>query len=146
MSGQGLAHPPGGEVKRMSYIKHEHKAECSRYQFDEWIPHTAPDVLWFNIQDVGSYQGSVYGFGLYKGKLLVYEDYYGSCSGCGAWGEGGEPESQEEILGRSKLFDTLDEALDYLPKIDHYDNPDRKVATEALKEIEAFRKSTPQEG
>jgi len=127
----------------MPVIQHVHKTECPRYDHKDWVCHVAPDVLWFSVQDVGSYQGSVYGFGLYKGKLLIYEDSYGSCSGCGAWGEGGEPETQEDLLKNSKEFDSLEDALAYLAKMDRYERPDMAEATEALKEASQFGKAKP---
>jgi|SRR3990167_3775875 len=120
----------------MPVIKHVHKDDCPKYDHKEWVCHIAPDVLWFDIQDVGSYQGSVYGVGLYENQFVLYEDYYGSCSGCGAWGDGGEPESQKDVLSKSRLFKEKDEILEAIAKIDSYDTPDVEKMFEAVKEID----------
>lgn len=43
--------------------------------FSDWLPYIAQDMIWFNVHDVGSYQGSVYGVAIYRGKIGIYEDY-----------------------------------------------------------------------
>lgn len=128
----------------MPIIEHEHRENCNRHDYTEWLCHVAPDVLWYKIEDWGSYSGQVFGVGEYQGQIIVYKDYYGSCSGCGVWGgfspdeAGGEPQSQEEVLSNSKLFDDLNEAYDYLKKDDNiYGSlrPDYKGFSVALEEI-----------
>jgi hypothetical protein len=42
------------------------------------------------------------------------KDYFGSCSGCGAWGEGGEPETLEDVLRNGELFDDPADALAFV--------------------------------
>ena len=44
------------------------------------------------------------------------KDYYGSCSGCGAWGEGGEPETLKDVLSNGELFKTKKQALEFAVK------------------------------
>lgn len=71
-------------------MEHKHDEDCFRnynYSFREYLIHAAPSFLWADVQDVGSYQGRVYGIAWYNKQIALYEDYYGSCSGCGAWGE-----------------------------------------------------------
>ena len=111
---------------------------CSTFTFQEWLPHIAPDLFWFDIQDVGSYQGSVYGVAKYKKQIVIYEGYYGSCSGCGAWGEGGEPVSQDEVLKSCTIHDNAKEAIKAIAKLDHYDNPDKDKMIEAVEHIESL--------
>jgi hypothetical protein len=121
----------------MPVQKHVHKEGCE-YSGDGYLHYlvsAAPSILWYNVQDVGSYQGSVYGVGEYKKQILIYEDSYGSCSGCGAWGEGGEPKNEEGVLSMSKLFSNVAEAMKYLAKIDYYDAPDMDALTQAVKEV-----------
>jgi len=113
---------------------------CSCSNFQEWLPHIAKDIFWFNIQDVGSYQGSIYAIGTFEKQFLIYEGYYGSCSGCGAWGEGGEPESQEEVLKSCTLLKTKEDAIRHLLKLDRWDKPDTDVMLKALDEVESFLK------
>ena len=86
----------------------------------------APEIDWYHVEDVGSYQGTVYALGKYKDKLFVMKDYYGSCSGCGAWGEGGEPEKLKDVLGHGELFKSKKEALNFVLKVwakDGYEKP-----------------------
>jgi len=123
-------------------IQYKHECNCQRAEFKEWLPHIARDFLWFDIQDVGSYEGSVYGVALYKNKIVIYEDMYGSCSGCGAWGEGdgGEPQSQDEVIELSKMFDTVGSALDYINnEMSKYDEPDINDMTKAIHEADDYR-------
>lgn len=110
------------------------------HDYAEWLIGAAPDVLWYDIQEVGSYQGQVFGVGLYKRQVAIYEDYYGSCSGCGAWGEGGEPTSQEEVLNSCTLFSTKEEALEYVKdqwESDRYrsEYPDLDKMKSAIEEV-----------
>ena|SRR5687768_12034116 len=123
-------------------IPHKHECNCQRAEFKEWLPHIARDFLWFDIQDVGSYEGSVYGVALYKNKIAIYEDMYGSCPGCGAWGEGGlgEPQSQDEVIELSKMFDTVGSALHYINnKMCKFDEPDINDMTKAIHEVDDYR-------
>jgi hypothetical protein len=120
----------------MPVQKHEHSESCKYNDgFLHYLVSAAPNILWYDVQDVGSYQGNVYGVGKYDQKILIYEDYYGSCSGCGAWGEGGEPTNEAEVLSKSHLFETKEEALKYLITIDHYERPDHGKMIQAIDEI-----------
>ena len=111
---------------------------CDSSDYQNWLPHIAPDFFWFDIQDVGSYQGQVYGIAIYNKQIAIYEDYYGSCSGCGAWGEGGEPESQDAVIQHCKFFETKDEAILYSAKMDNYEKPDMDKFIKAIQEASAF--------
>ena len=77
----------------------------------------APEISWYYVEDVGSYQGTVYAIGKYKKQWFVMKDYYGSCSGCGAWGEGGEPETLKDILENGELFKSKKQALDFVTRV-----------------------------
>ena len=127
-------------------VKHEETCDCQAYNFEDWLPHIAKDFFWFNIHTVGSYQGRVYGVALYKNQIGIYEDYYGSCSGCGAWGEGGEPTSQDEVISKCKFFDSVIDAVSYLAKIDSYERPEVEPMIEAIKKIESFRNTKEKDG
>lgn len=115
---------------------HKHEDGCKwSGGFLHYLVEAAPDILWYDVQDVGSYQGSVYGVGEYKGQCLIYTDYYGSCSGCGAWGEGGEPSDMEEVLGHCEKFDSEKEALKYLATLDSYNRPNIAAMQQAIEEV-----------
>lgn len=116
---------------------------CNKYDYQDWLVHISPDFFWFNIQDVGSCQGQVYGVAVYNKQIAIYEDYYGSCSGCGAWGEGGEPTSQDEVIKLCKLFDTKEESIVYCAKMGGCEKPEMGEFTKAIKEASEFLNSTP---
>ncbi len=111
---------------------------CEECDFEEWLPHIAPDMFWFDIQACGSYQGEVFGVAEYDKKIAIYGGYYGSCSGCGAWGEGGEPISQEEVLKSCILCNTADDAIEKINKLDAYSSPDKERMIKAVRQIQSF--------
>jgi hypothetical protein len=121
--------------------KHTENCQFSEY-YAEFVIKASPDILWYDIQDVGSYQGSIYGVGKYKKQIVIYEDGYGSCSGCGEWVEanewslaGAQPHNQEEVLNKSKLFATKEEAKQYVLAMDFYEKPDTERMIKAIEEI-----------
>ena len=85
----------------------------------------APEISWYHVEDVGSYQGTVFAIGKYQKKWFVMQDYYGSCSGCGAWGEGGEPEKLKDVLSHGELFEKKKDAFNFAFKTykDSYEPP-----------------------
>lgn len=91
-----------------------------------WI--AAPEIKWLYVEDVGDYQGVVFAIGKYQRKWFIMQDYYGSCSGCGAWGEGGEPEKLEDVLSHGELFTTKKATLNFAIKTykDSYESPTEK--------------------
>ena len=115
-------------------MQHVHRERCDlgEGQYLHYLVAAAPEVLWFDVQDVGSYQGMVFGVFLYLGRVFVYEDSYGSCSGCGAWSEGVNPTSLEEIVKKSKEFASEGAALDYIHKFESYESPDRERLKRAV--------------
>ena len=123
----------------MSYIQHKHDDNCKYGSYIHYLVEAAPSILWFDVQDIGGYQGSVYGVGLYKSKILIYEDYYGSCSGCGAWGEGGEPNSESDVLLKSTQFDTVEDTFAYLLNTKFDGGPNTTQMQKAIKEADKFR-------
>lgn len=122
-----------------------HTESCDKWcshSYAGWLVSVAPDVLWFDVQDVGYYSGTVYGVGRLKKDILLFQDGYGSCSGCGAWGEGGEPCDMEDVLAHSELFQTPEFALEHVEKewMHSYEKPDQEVVTNAINEAAAFGK------
>ncbi len=120
-----------------------HTSDCDGWcdhSYAGWLVSAAPDVLWYSVQDVGQWQGEIYAVGKYRGQILLYADSYGSCSGCGAWGEGGEPANQKEVLAHSKLFSGG--ALKYASEHwrdkleDWEDKPDFEKVAAAIQEAE----------
>lgn len=91
--------------------------DCCGDVFEHFLSLVAPEIVWKYIEDVGSYQGTVFAIGAYDGQIFVMKDYYGSCSGCGAWGEGGEPVSLEDVLGNGELFSSAEEALNFVNRV-----------------------------
>lgn len=97
----------------------------------------APEIKWYYVEDVGSYQGIVYAIGKYKSKIFVMKDYYGSCSGCGAWGEGGEPETLKDVLGHGELFTNKKKALDFVQKT--WGNEYESVTKDYIEALQSLR-------
>lgn len=79
-------------------------AEIGDDPFFEFLVAASHGVEWYAFDVTGDWQGEVSGVGIYDGKLVLYEDSYGSCSLCGAWGEGGEPCDLDDVLSRSTLY------------------------------------------
>lgn len=117
---------------------------------DDYLIAASPDILWFWEEWTGSYQGSVYALGIdtVEKKLVAFRGYYGSCSGCGAWGEGGEPTCKQDIIGQSNVFDTIDELDKFLFKhrssddydywFGHYEPPLVADVQEAFNRIKEY--------
>ena len=127
-------HVPEGEM-------HTDKCDSWCYHaFAGWLVSIAPDVLWFDVQDVGTWSGNVYGVGVFRGDILIYEGFYGSRSGCGAWGEGGEPGSQQEVINNSKLFAGPQLAIEYVTdeSFGDWETPDKAVILAAISETAPF--------
>ncbi len=114
------------------FMKHAHKHDCEKNYYGEFLCSAAPDFLWYCVQDVGSYQGQVFGIATYKGKVGIYEDYYGSCSGCGAWGEGGEPEKQQDVIDNATLFNDREAAIAHIDTLEEKEDLDRKKFEDAI--------------
>ncbi|AXF52587.1 MAG: hypothetical protein [Caudoviricetes sp.] len=70
----------------------------------------------------GGYEGMVatcvkFNDGKFKDKFAIYNDYYGSCSGCDAWEDATDEEVKNMCIGLSNqcyLFDKLDDVKDFL--------------------------------
>lgn len=95
----------------------------NRYAHYLWM--AAPEIKWIYVEDIGSYQGTVYAIGKYQRQWFVMRDYYGSCSGCGAWGEGGQPSTLDEVLSHGELFLNRKQAIEFVQAwIEHeYETP-----------------------
>jgi len=125
----------------MPVIKHQHKINCPCGEdfFIHYLIDAAPEILWFNVQDVGSNKGRLYAVGLYQGEYLIYENDYGSCQQCGeVWGGGDEPVSLEDVLKLSNIFYSPEKAKEYVLKIGPYDSPDIKAMEHAINEITTY--------
>ena len=134
-------HVPEGET---------HTDKCDlwcNHTFAGWLVSIAPDVLWFYVQDVGCWSGNVYGVGVFRGDILIYEGFYGSCSGCGAWGEGGEPGSQQEVLANSSLFNRPELAIATISddKFARWGTPDKAAMITAIEETVPFLRHMDEE-
>lgn len=77
-------------------------------------------IVWAKM--VGDYQGTNYIIGIADKKVLACGVGYGSCSGCGAWGEGGEPISPKDLIDSGVYGKTLEETLQWADEepISHY--------------------------
>ena len=97
----------------------------------------APEIEWYYVEDVGGYQGEVYALAKYEGKIFIMHDYYGSCSGCGAWGEGGEPEKLKDVLGNGELFEEKKDAINFVEKTykNNYGNNPTNTFFEKLRSL-----------
>lgn len=124
---------------------HKHNKDCPCSNYLDYLVKAAPDILWYDVQDVGSYSGSVFGVGEYKKKILIYTDYYGSCSGCGGWGEGGEPRDMDMVLENSELFDSREKALESISQLQKDEMPDRDRMRKAINEVADSIRSIPEE-
>ena len=130
----------------MDYIKHievkvgdygwidTSKCPCGD-MYAHYLFIAAPDIDWIYVEDVGSYQGVVFAIGMYKDQWFIMKDYYGSCSGCGAWGEGGEPEKLEDVLSHGELFDIKEQAKQFVEKTYMSENSWDEQPTEKFMEI-----------
>jgi hypothetical protein len=80
----------------------------NEYDFKNYLIDATPEILWFGVDAQGDYTGQVQAVGVYDNGVLVFKGYYGSCSGCGGWGEGGEPRNLKEVKDYSTLYWELD--------------------------------------
>lgn len=71
----------------------------------------------------GDYQGMVATCvkftkgGKFKGKYAIYNDYYGSCSGCDAWEDASNEEVTNMCIGLANsayVFKTLEDVIEFL--------------------------------
>ena len=129
----------------MPFINHEHNDKCpygdSSYLY-EYLIKAAPDILWFEFQDIGDYSGTIYAIGVLNRKILYYVDSYGSCSFCGAWGQdsdSAEPKNEKEVLERSILYDNETEALKGIAlKDNNYERPNKERLISAINKAQRF--------
>lgn len=115
-----------------------HNVGCGEYcyhSFKDYLITAAPDILWFSILTAGGYSGSVYGVGVYNKRILLYVGSYGSCSGCGAWGEGGEPKDQNDVLAFCETFTDQMDAISWFEIVARYDTESQQEASEVLDRI-----------
>ena len=68
----------------------------------------------------GDYQGQVATcIRIPSGEFVIYNDYYGSCSGCDAWEDATDEQVKKmcnDLVYSSYIFDRFSEVLDFLNK------------------------------
>lgn len=73
----------------------------------------------------GNYQGTVATcVQLPDGRFVLYNDYYGSCSGCDSWVDATDEEVKSMCIDLSNgayIFDNLDDVKEFL-SMDEFDN------------------------
>jgi len=90
------------------------------FAFQDFLIDATPEILWFWCDSDDDYQGQVYALGYWKNNIVWFSGYYGSCSGCGAWGEGGEPTNLDEVLADSAVFRSTTLATQFIRKANEY--------------------------
>lgn len=98
------------------HLLHE-SYDCPGGRYWHYLALNAPEIKWLYVEDVVDFQGVVYAIGKYKKQWFIMKDYYGSCSVCGAWGEGGEPKNLKEVLDNGELFNSKKKALEFVKKV-----------------------------
>lgn len=73
-------------------------------------------VLASYIED--DYQGKEgYVYKLQDGRIVLMNDYFGSCSGCDSWEDSSDKDARTLIIdlcNNAKIVDTIQEAIEYL--------------------------------
>lgn len=145
LDGQHVRLTPDTASKEERRIRsHVHDGKLIENYYTRMLISVCPEIVWAFVEDVGDYQGNVFGTALYLKKKcgLFFSGSYGSCSGCGAWGEGGEPTTQSEVLSLCTEFRTLKGAAMAIEK-ETYDRPTTEKHLEAagavLKEIRKLK-------
>ncbi|MCK9429470.1 MAG: hypothetical protein M0R17_05660 [Candidatus Omnitrophica bacterium] len=75
------------------------------------------------------------------GKFIIYNDYYGSCSGCDAWEDSSDEEVKKminDLVYTCKIFNTLEEVKLFLSKIEFDEYSWKNSSKGLLKEIKKF--------
>lgn len=94
--------------------------KMSRYAggHDEQMKGLLKDVIVWVHWNEGDYEGNVATIvGLETGEVVVYSDYYGSCSGCDAWEDASDEDVKRmciQLAGTAKIFKNLKEAILFL--------------------------------
>lgn len=88
----------------------------------------------------GDYQGMVATcVKLPDGRFAIYNDYYGSCSGCDSWEDATDDEVKAMCINLSNgtfIFQSLNDVIDYLSNVPSYDWED--CAKPLLERINAY--------
>ena len=88
--------------------------KCNAWNVEEHLVHITPDLLWFNILEIGSYTSMIYGIALdTERNILFYEDFCGSAD---EWGAGHEPDSQEAVLANCTKFQSIAALREHIRK------------------------------
>ena len=107
--------------------------------------------LFKNVTVIGHYndgdcQGRVatcvrFDKGVFKGKYAIYNDYYGSCSGCDAWEGATDEEVKSMCVNLSNsayIFKSLDAVKAFLGSVDDYRHDWHGLSKDLLSEIIKF--------
>lgn len=94
----------------MSALTKDEQLKSWQMDYKDFLIDASPEILWFYVYAQGDYQGNVDAIGVYKNLIVFFSGYYGSCSGCGAWGEGGEPTDLLEVFDNSILINVGEKA------------------------------------
>jgi hypothetical protein len=86
----------------------------------------------------GDWQGQVATMAkLSDGRIVVYDDYYGSCSGCDAWEDATDQTVRKlciDLANGARIFDSQEEAVEWL-KSEHRETWGRCWQDGLLKEL-----------
>lgn len=107
-----------------SLIDWEKLMPMSRYAggHDDQMKGLFKNVLVIAHWNEGDYQGQVatcvkLNEGKYKDHLAIYNDYYGSCSGCDSWDGAGDSEVRKlciDLSNSAYLFKHIDDVKEFL--------------------------------
>ncbi|MFA5014296.1 MAG: hypothetical protein WC549_01965 [Actinomycetota bacterium] len=113
--------------KLQKYIDWENlmKMERNSGGHDEQMKGLFKNVTVIAHWNENDYQGEVatcvkFNSGEFKGKYAIYNDYYGSCSGCDAWEDATDEEVKNMCVGLSNsayIFNSLDDVKEFLVSI-----------------------------
>jgi hypothetical protein len=88
-------------------------------------------------------------FGTDYAKVAIITDYFGSCSGCDAWDGADDDDARDlciALANNARLFDTIDEAKEYLETCDKATSWGiASVASGLLESLEETRKQMSEE-
>jgi len=111
-----------------SYIDWDSIMKMSRYAggHDDQMKGLFKNVEVIAHWNEGDWQGMVatcvrFTDGQFAGKIAIYNDYYGSCSGCDSWEDASDDEVHNMCIGLSNsayLFDNIDDVKDFLRSVD----------------------------
>ena len=113
--------------KLQKYIDWKNLMKMARYAggHDEQMQGLFKNVTVIAHWNEGDYEGQVatcvkFNSGYYKGKYAIYNDYYGSCSGCDSWEDASDEEVKNMCIGLSNsayIFKNLNDVKNFLNEV-----------------------------